>query len=950
MAPHRDPFAAPPGGCRGRATYGAGGSCVREGAGNCPDPRSPEKGAVNNRTGLRFRRPPLKGTGIQPHRRALSAGSARVPESAGNEGGEAEPSPEGGEASGVGPPQGGSDHPAGTPDAPHLRLLRTLEVTSRRKDRAGVRAAVKALLALPDFYAYCDTLRRSAPGMMARGITEMGEEADTLDGTAAVFFEELAARVSRGAFRWSPVRAAEIPKRSGGARPPGIAASRDKIVQKALAVILETTAEHRFSDSSHGFRPGRSCHTALHFIRDKVTRGSWAVEGHLAACFDSFDHRRLVSLVARDYVDHQIFLDLLRTALRARVVTLTSNFAAKAGTPQGSVLSPLLANVYLHELDHFVNNSPELAEYRNGKPRAPAAEYRKLCALTRDDLAKAEAVKLASGKRKYWKMLAKLRTARRRWAWEEMNRRRRPQWRESKDTRKLVHVRYADDFLLFVWGTHADALEVRRRVGRFLKGALGLKLAEEKTQVINLRQEPARFLGFLLQQPAGSWEAPRKDLSPLGTRDGRSDSKFRGTTRVSGRLRITMPNGEIVRELAERGFARRLPSGVYRPTSHTRSLALPVASIVRYLLAVFGGMARYYGVADNWGDAKALVNYWGLYAAAMTIGHKTKRSTSKVFATYGPNLVIRNPENGQVLAQWRRMVTEQDVGHDPRTPRTDVTRGEGLVHSQLLRHIRTARAALLEEACAVCGATPAEQHHIRSVFAAKKGRVKGTYGHFLEILRLANRLVVPLCRPHHRAVHRGEYSGPELRALAGYFGASGARVPRAQLEVLLAEVDPVAAKPIAAEGPAEGVQPPAKPVAKVSPGAEAARRSRAARNAAAAAKRIGRSSAGKQKAGPPPGAAAEGASAPALSPGGRVKGPRRGKLRPTGHYAVGGSSPEGVTLRPEPRNGRPAPPVTRPAVDRSAHRGPVAAAGGHHPPGAATGRPALSFYGFRRAP
>jgi retron-type reverse transcriptase len=131
-------------------------------------------------------------------------------------------------------------------------------------------------------------------------------------------------------------------------------------VQKGMAVILEELSEHRFDEGSFGYRRGKSSHDALAYIRKKVPSGNWAIEGDISKCFDRFNHNRLVSLIKKKYVSQQVFIDLLYKSLRAKILSINSSFINKIGTPQGSVVSPILANIFLHELDMFVRNSDQL--------------------------------------------------------------------------------------------------------------------------------------------------------------------------------------------------------------------------------------------------------------------------------------------------------------------------------------------------------------------------------------------------------------------------------------------------------------------------------------------------------------------------------------------------------------------------------------------------------------
>jgi retron-type reverse transcriptase len=659
--------------------------------------------------------------------------------------------------------------------------LRTLTEASVRGDMEVVNRVTKGLLSNPAFYLQCYEALKSNPGMMARGGVQGPQAAETLDGLSRQQLVALAREVGSGQFQFGPIRQVEIPKRSGGTRPLGIAGSRDKVVQKAMAVILEAVSEHRFYGGSFGFRRGRSAADAVAFIKQRVPSGCWAVEGDIAQCFDSFDTRRLASLVAKHYVGHQIYADLLRMSLRAKVVTLTSSWTRTAGTPQGSVLSPILANVYLHELDRFVTTSEELRKFRGVGYAATSGKYATALKLTPPQAAMAQSVRASKGKLKYWKYLHKLRTAKLR----DLRARGAPRRILSENTRRLLHVRYADDFVVFVWGSRADALELRDRLRRFLRGQLDLKLSDSKTKITHLRTDKVNFLGFQIWQPEPQL-TQRKDLNPRGERDPtRANTRFRGATYTRPRVRITFSMEEVLRKLTEKELLIRKPDGTFFPRSYKPALSSDIPSIVRYLSAVFRGLANYYGCCDNWYDAKSLVNYFGLYVAAMTIAHKTKSSVRKVFAKYGESLSIRSGE-GRVLASWKKISGRDSLGGGLlNCPGPEVLGAKGL-EQLLAQHLRLARQSWVLLPCAICGHPNTEMHHVRSVAKVLCSTKPGSLNYYLEAMRMANRKTVPLCREHHLQVHRGAYDGPSLRALVGFFSDQGACVDPRQTEALLA--------------------------------------------------------------------------------------------------------------------------------------------------------------------
>ena len=183
---------------------------------------------------------------------------------------------------------------------------------------------------------------KSKPGMLTPGT-----DRQTVDAISKAWFERTSHTFRNGIFTFKPVRRVEIPKANGGVRYLGVPSPRDRIVMDAMRALLELIFEPEFSDTSHGFRPGRGSHTALNHIKMRMGYVTWFIEGDISKCFDSINQPRLMAII-KVAVQDQAFIDLIYKALRAGYIHPQPT---EIGTPQGGTLSPLLANIYLDALD-----------------------------------------------------------------------------------------------------------------------------------------------------------------------------------------------------------------------------------------------------------------------------------------------------------------------------------------------------------------------------------------------------------------------------------------------------------------------------------------------------------------------------------------------------------------------------------------------------------------------
>jgi group II intron reverse transcriptase/maturase len=306
------------------------------------------------------------------------------------------------------------------------------------------------------------------------GAMTPGASAETVDGMSLDKIHRIIEAMRHERYRFSPARRVLIPKKNGKLRPLGLPGWSDKLVGEVMRLLLEAYYEPRFSDRSHGFRPGRGCHTALREVANTWTGTTWLIEGDISDCFGSLDHELMIQILSEKIRDNR-FLRLLRNMLKAGYLEDWVWNATLSGAPQGGVLSPLLSNIYLHRLDAFVEEVL-MPEFNRGVERVKNPAYRKVQkALTRargrGDRAEARSL------------------------------RQRLRGLPSKDLhdpgyRRLRYCRYADDHLLGFTGPKAEAEEIKQRLGQFLHDELRLELSDEKTLITHARTSAARFLNY----------------------------------------------------------------------------------------------------------------------------------------------------------------------------------------------------------------------------------------------------------------------------------------------------------------------------------------------------------------------------------------------------------------------------------------------------------------------
>lgn len=324
-----------------------------------------------------------------------------------------------------------------------------------------------------------------------------GTDGETIDGMSLKRIDDLIAKMRDESYQPKPSRRTYITKKDGKRkRPLGIPAFIDKLVQEVIRMILEAIYEGSFENCSHGFRHDRSCHTALDQIQTRFTGAKWFIEGDIKGFFDNIHHDILIDILKGRISDDR-FIRLIRKFLKAGYIEDWVYHKTYSGTPQGGIISPILANIYLDKLDKYMQEY--IQKFNKGKDRKRNPEYRKLETKRRNLV---EKLKKAKSKADKDIILAEIRQV-------EMERRDVPYSLPMDESyKRMQYVRYADDFLIGVIGSKKDCEMTKKDIAEFLSAKLGLELSQEKT-LITHGQKKAHFLGYSIYVRKSN--LPKKD-------------------------------------------------------------------------------------------------------------------------------------------------------------------------------------------------------------------------------------------------------------------------------------------------------------------------------------------------------------------------------------------------------------------------------------------------------
>lgn len=604
------------------------------------------------------------------------------------------------------------------------RLEHLQKVNSNRQ---WVNHDLYRLMYREDLYIVAYERIKSKPGNMTPGTDE-----ETLDGFSLETIRTITQEMRTEQFQFKPVRQQFIPKPNGKMRKLGIPCVRDKIVQEVMRMILEaifdSPQEPYFRNTSHGFRSNRSCHTALREFRGNWSSANWLVEGDIHACFDELDHHTLVTILQKKIQD-QRFLNLIWKLLNAGYMDLHGvKKASLIGSPQGGLISPILANVYLHELDEFVEKLRTTLEKGKTKHRDPS--YQSILHK------KQRMVDRGETKTKEFK--------------EILKRMRATPSKQVNDPNfiRIKYLRYADDWVVGVSGSHALAEEIKQKIKTFLWENLKLTLSEEKTHVTNARTEEAFFLGTVLKIGTGG----NAKVTLQTTRTGKTFQ--RRSTGWQTVMKAPLP--KLIKRLSDRGFCTK--DG--KPSAKSGWTCLDVDQIIQLYSAVNRGMQNYYRFTDNWSRLHR-IQYILEYSLAKTLAQKYKSSVRKVFKRFGKGLTVTiQGKKGKadrkvsfyLNQDWTR---ERDAFQGGNHPTIDLIQSAARMRTR----------SKLGKPCCICGEDAGQiaMHHVRHVRKLTNKREATGFNH---ILRAINRKQIPVCTVCHTKIHRGEYDSLKLSELA----------------------------------------------------------------------------------------------------------------------------------------------------------------------------------------
>ena len=594
---------------------------------------------------------------------------------------------------------------------PTMEILTKLQENSK-KNHDEVFTRLYRYLLRPDIYYVAYQHLYSNKGAGTKGVTD-----DTADGFSEIYIENIIEALKNEMYQPKPVRRTYIKKSNGKMRPLGLPVFTDKLIQEAIRMILEAIYEPIFSDYSHGFRPVRSCHTALAQIKKEFTGARWFIEGDIKGCFDNINHAVLAEIINQKIKDAR-FLKLIRLFLKAGYMEDWKYHETYSGCPQGGIISPILANIYLNELDRHVMKIKKEFDVATKARYTP--EYTKLVGLRQRLHNK---IKNSNGIERE-KLIEEYKTA-------TAQMLKLPA--KQCDDKKIKYVRYADDFLIAVNGNRQDCEKIKQELTEFISTTLKMELSQEKT-LITHSNTPARFLGYDVRV--------RRDqqIKPKG--------KFK-TRSMNNKVELSIPfKDKIEKFLFSNGIVKqRSENGKLEPIHRPQLLNRTDLEIVTIYNAELRGICNYYGLASNF-NKLIYFNYLMEYSCLKTLAGKHRSKVSKIRAMYkdgtGKWAIPYETKTGIKKMYFANYADCKGKKFTDIVPQT----AKNYSHD-----VTTLESRLKAKICEVCGCTENDRYEIHHVNKVKNLKGKSEWE---KIMIAKRRKTIVVCHKCHMAIHHGE--------------------------------------------------------------------------------------------------------------------------------------------------------------------------------------------------